>query len=193
MGAVFAVFSGWYFWIPKILGLNYNLMLSKVQFWLLFIGVKKKASITEISKRSYNESSNKGSPINPEEFAIFFYNIKQEKKDIYKELRNKSGIYVLINNKTKDFYIGSSINLTKRMVSYYYYTNSDKLSRIVIIRAMKKYGLDNFSLGILEFCKKDSKICLNLEQKYLDQYKPKYNVLNVAGNSFGGIWRELQT
>ena len=39
MGAVFALFSGWYFWIPKILGLNYNMMLSKSQFWLLFIGV----------------------------------------------------------------------------------------------------------------------------------------------------------
>ena len=39
MGAVFALFSGWYFWIPKILGLNYNLNLAKVQFWLLFIGV----------------------------------------------------------------------------------------------------------------------------------------------------------
>ena len=24
MGAVFALFSGWYFWIPKILGLSYN-------------------------------------------------------------------------------------------------------------------------------------------------------------------------
>jgi cytochrome c oxidase subunit 1 len=39
MGAVFALFSGWYFWVPKILGLNYNMMLSKVQFWVLFIGV----------------------------------------------------------------------------------------------------------------------------------------------------------
>lgn len=39
MGAVFAMFSGWYFWVPKLLGLNYNLMLSKVQFWILFIGV----------------------------------------------------------------------------------------------------------------------------------------------------------
>jgi uncharacterized membrane protein YgcG len=39
MGAVFAMFSGWYFWVPKILGLNYNILLSKVQFWLLFIGV----------------------------------------------------------------------------------------------------------------------------------------------------------
>jgi cytochrome c oxidase subunit 1 len=39
MGAVFAMFSGWYFWVPKILGLNYNMLLSKVQFWILFIGV----------------------------------------------------------------------------------------------------------------------------------------------------------
>nr|YP_009261986.1 cytochrome c oxidase subunit 1 [Chrysoporthe austroafricana]AMX22061.1 cytochrome c oxidase subunit 1 [Chrysoporthe austroafricana] len=39
MGAVFAMFSGWYFWVPKLLGLNYNLTLSKVQFWILFIGV----------------------------------------------------------------------------------------------------------------------------------------------------------
>jgi cytochrome c oxidase subunit 1 len=39
MGAVFAMFSGWYFWTPKILGLTYNIYLSKLQFWLLFIGV----------------------------------------------------------------------------------------------------------------------------------------------------------
>ena len=39
MGAVFALFSGWYYWVPKILGLNYNMTLSKVQFWILFIGV----------------------------------------------------------------------------------------------------------------------------------------------------------
>jgi cytochrome c oxidase subunit 1 len=39
MGAVFAMFSGWYFWTPKILGLNYDIYLSKLQFWLLFIGV----------------------------------------------------------------------------------------------------------------------------------------------------------
>lgn len=39
MGAVFAMFAGWYFWVPKILGTNYDLNLAKVQFWLLFIGV----------------------------------------------------------------------------------------------------------------------------------------------------------
>jgi hypothetical protein len=39
MGAVFALFSGWYFWIPKILGLSYNLFAGKVHFWILFLGV----------------------------------------------------------------------------------------------------------------------------------------------------------
>lgn len=39
MGAVFALYSAWYFWIPKILGLDYNKSLSKVHFWVLFIGV----------------------------------------------------------------------------------------------------------------------------------------------------------
>ena len=39
MGAVFAMFAGWYFWSPKMLGFNYDLNLAKVQFWLLFIGV----------------------------------------------------------------------------------------------------------------------------------------------------------
>jgi len=39
MGAVFALFAAWYFWIPKIIGLNYNVNLSKIHFWTLFIGV----------------------------------------------------------------------------------------------------------------------------------------------------------
>ena len=39
MGAVFALFSAWYFWVPKMLGLSYNQLLGKVHFWVLFIGV----------------------------------------------------------------------------------------------------------------------------------------------------------
>jgi len=39
MGAVFAMFAAWYYWIPKMLGLTYSISLSKAQFWLLFIGV----------------------------------------------------------------------------------------------------------------------------------------------------------
>jgi cytochrome c oxidase subunit 1 len=39
LGAVFALFSAWYYWIPKIIGLNYNLFFGKVHFMILFIGV----------------------------------------------------------------------------------------------------------------------------------------------------------
>lgn len=39
MGAVFALYSAWYFWIPKILGVGYNKSGSKAHFWILFIGV----------------------------------------------------------------------------------------------------------------------------------------------------------
>jgi len=39
MGAVFALYSAWYFWIPKILGLDYNRSWGKVHFWVLFVGV----------------------------------------------------------------------------------------------------------------------------------------------------------
>ena len=50
---------------------------------------------------------------------------------------------------------------------------------------MKKYGLNNFSLGILEFCEKDAIECVKLEQKWIDHYEPSYNILNTAGSSFG--------
>lgn len=38
MGAVFGIFAGWYYWVPKMLGLHYNEMLAKVHFWVFFIG-----------------------------------------------------------------------------------------------------------------------------------------------------------
>ena len=39
MGAVFALYSAWYFWIPKILGAEYNKTWGKGHFWGLFLGV----------------------------------------------------------------------------------------------------------------------------------------------------------
>jgi cytochrome c oxidase subunit 1 len=39
MGAVFAIFAGFYFWAPKIIGRSYNELLGKIHFWTLFIGV----------------------------------------------------------------------------------------------------------------------------------------------------------
>merc|ERR1712000_781060 len=39
MGAVFAFFAGFYYWIEKILGYNYNVFLGKFHFYTTFIGV----------------------------------------------------------------------------------------------------------------------------------------------------------
>ena len=39
MGAVFALFSAWYFWIPKISGLSYDISYGKIHYWSMFIGV----------------------------------------------------------------------------------------------------------------------------------------------------------
>jgi cytochrome c oxidase subunit 1 len=39
LGAVFAIFSGWYYWFPKIFGYMYNSMIAKTHFWVTFVGV----------------------------------------------------------------------------------------------------------------------------------------------------------
>ena len=39
LGAVFAIFAGWYYWFPKMTGYMYNETIGKLHFWITFIGV----------------------------------------------------------------------------------------------------------------------------------------------------------
>jgi heme/copper-type cytochrome/quinol oxidase subunit 1 len=39
MGAVFAMFSGFYYWIGKTTGLQYPEVLGEIHFWTFFLGV----------------------------------------------------------------------------------------------------------------------------------------------------------
>jgi len=39
MGAVFAMFAGWYYWVEKIIGYPYPEFLGKLHFWIFFLGV----------------------------------------------------------------------------------------------------------------------------------------------------------
>jgi len=39
LGAVFAIFAGWYYWFPKMSGYMYNETIGKAHFWVTFIGV----------------------------------------------------------------------------------------------------------------------------------------------------------
>ena len=38
LGAVFAIFAGWYYWFEKIFGVKYNSILARLQFAFFFIG-----------------------------------------------------------------------------------------------------------------------------------------------------------
>jgi cytochrome c oxidase subunit I len=38
LGAVFAIFAGWYYWFPKMSGYMYSEFFGKLHFWLTFIG-----------------------------------------------------------------------------------------------------------------------------------------------------------
>ena len=39
LGAVFAIFAGWYYWFPKITGYMYNEKVAHIHFWVMFVGV----------------------------------------------------------------------------------------------------------------------------------------------------------
>ena len=39
LGAVFAIFAGWYYWIGKITGRQYPEIFGQIHFWMTFIGV----------------------------------------------------------------------------------------------------------------------------------------------------------
>lgn len=59
---------------------------------------------------------------------------------------------------------------------------------MLINLAIFKYSIENFSLDILEYC--SAKDVIQKEQHYLDTYKPIYNILKIAGYSFGYVHNE---
>ena len=38
LGAVFAIFAGWYYWFPKMFGYEFSEFFGKLHFWMTFIG-----------------------------------------------------------------------------------------------------------------------------------------------------------
>lgn len=124
-----------------------------------------------------------GISITPEKSYL---NVDICKKNIYDENRRKSGVYIWVNLKNNEFYVGSSSNLSKRFSWYFSFSNLNKLlenSTSVIARALIKYGYSGFRLDILEYCEAEQLIAR--EQYYIDLLSPKYNILQVTGSSLG--------
>ena len=241
MGAVFGLFSGFYYWIPKIVGKTYNEFLGNVHFWILFIGVKqiiqiwiyfiislisltnnkqtkgqillsKSISINEIVDKDLKDidlndiddltlvkklnilptpktpNPNKGKnkiifeKLNNIQAEAKFINIKESRLDILLNTKDKGGVYMFFNLINGNTYIGSSINLQRRFRIHLSSLDSVKLP---LPLAINKHGPNNFVFLILQYCERIEDVCLGLEQHYLDLFKPKYNLLKIAGSSQG--------
>lgn len=111
-----------------------------------------------------------------------YTNADTMKLQIFSENKGKTGIYRWVNNVNGKSYIGSALDITRRLRNYYSIYYLEK-SNMAISKGLLKYGYFNFSLHILEYC--DESILLKREQYYLDLLKPEYYILKVAGNSLG--------
>lgn len=123
--------------------------------------------------------------------SVFIYdNIHEDsvRKNIVKETKGLSGIYMILNKETLSYYIGSASTgrLNSRFTNHLIYLTGSK----IIKNSVKKYGLHNFAFIVLELFpelvnqENNSKL-LNLEDFYIKSLLPDYNILTEAGSSFG--------
>jgi len=106
-----------------------------------------------------------------------YSNAKDNKDTILSDNKNKSGIYKWTNLNNGKCYIGSAINLSKRLYYYYsttYMENTLKIGNSHIYSALFKHGHENFQLTILEYCEPEK--CLEREDFYLSFLPHEYNI-----------------
>jgi group I intron endonuclease len=99
-----------------------------------------------------------------------------------------TGVYLILNKITKDYYIGSASTgrIYTRFSRHLINLSGSKIVKL----AVKEYGLDNFSFIVLELYPEkitveNNKKLLDLEDFYLKSLLPNYNILTEAGSSFG--------
>jgi hypothetical protein len=118
--------------------------------------------------------------------VVSYSNTDKYKHIIYKENKNKSGIYRWNNLVTGSSYVGSALNLTNRLSNYFspvFLKRSVLRGKSIIYNSLLKYGYCNFSLDIIEYC--ESSILIKREQYYIDTLNPEYNILKRAGSILG--------
>ena len=104
--------------------------------------------------------------------VYIFENLDSEiiRKEILNKTKGLSGIYMIVNKTTKDYYIGSASTnkFYSRFSNHLIYFRGSKIVKL----AVKKYDLKNFAFMILELfpnlvTKENNKELLDLEDKYL--------------------------
>lgn len=104
-----------------------------------------------------------------------------ERTNIKLVTENRPGVYLWYNKTSGKYYVGSGINLYKRLSKYYQknYLEYSSHYDLPIVRAITKYGLDNFILVILDYPDKSN--IHTSEQYFIDTLLPIYNIRQVAG------------
>lgn len=89
-------------------------------------------------------------------------------KDI-KNIPKISGIYIIKNDINNKFYIGSTVNLCKRITTHIGKLKTNQHVNSHLQGAVNKYGINNFSFKILVICERYQ--LFEIEQGVLDYYK----------------------
>jgi group I intron endonuclease len=121
-------------------------------------------------------------------YVYEYLNLEDTRKQILNNTRGLSGVYMIINKTTKDYYIGSASTnrFYARFCNHVIHFTGSKIVKL----AIKKYDLKNFAFVVLDLypnvvTKENNKELLDLEDKYLKLLVPNYNILTEAGSSFG--------
>lgn len=139
--------------------------------------------------RFYSNFSNEqpGNLDNIQSFKVVkvYDNLNENRVDILKEQKDKSGVYCLINIVNGHTYVGSSINLASRMRNYLNkaFLKSKQNANMPITRALLKYDHLNFTLLILEYV--EPEFLTVRETFYITHIIPYYNVLKQGYSSLG--------
>lgn len=85
-----------------------------------------------------------------------------------------SGIYHIKNTKTNKVYIGSAVNFKKRFNVHLSDLRNGKHHSSILQRSFNKHGESCFEFVVLAKC--PIEYLLSMEQKFIDVFKPYYNV-----------------
>lgn len=157
-----------------------------------FISIVKRSYCTNVYSNSFKVSERLETIVNELDLNyIYVYenlNLENTRKLILNNTKGLSGIYMIINKTTKDYYIGSASTnrFYARFCNHVIYLKGSKIVKL----AIKKYDIKNFAFIILDLypnivTKENNKELLDLEDKYLKLLVPNYNILTEAGSSFG--------
>lgn len=154
---------------------------------ILLNRMQKRYYSTDRNNNSILVNFTKEKKLNP----VFIYedlHLDENKKTLKNDTKELSGVYLILNKITLDYYIGSAS--TNRIFARFSNHLIHKTGSKVVKFAVTKYGLSNFAFMILELLpevtnKINNKDLLNLEDFYLKTLLPNYNILTEAGSSFG--------